>query len=639
MQGVSRRAAVALSVLAAALVVASPAAADAGKPKLSVSQLGSPPAKLQAGAGFQVAGTVVNKGKRRGTAAVQLFLRSASSPEARGTPAGSTRLERIKSKRAFDAEVSAPATLTPGSYVLAACVRKRGNRGPDRCRLAAAGVLVEGPAPAPPVFTPGARTLGDPILPQIGNGGYDVGHYNIDLDYEPGPNEFDGAVVTIAATAEQNLSQLSLDFQDLPVDAVKVNGAAATFQQVDATPAITGGGTQPMKLVINPASGIPDASQFTIEVDYHGEPQVFTDPDGSDEGWIPSPVCVPPLSCNSHFVVGEPMGSQAWFPSNNHPSDKATYDTTITVPTGQTAVGVGELIAQTANPDGTTTWSWSEDDPTSSYLVTASNGNFDFSGSGTVTEALTGRTLPIYNAVMTLATANSKTAITTLTARNQEMINLLGAHYGPYPLDSYGSLWDNLPSVGYALEVQTKSHFSSLPVGPAPSAGLASVYLHELSHQWWGDAVTLHDWNDLWFNEGWAQLSEWIFGDDSGSDPDSPEDHFDDEYANASPSEWSIAPAVLDNDPAKMFSPSFPTYTRGAMTLEGFREIVGAAAFDQFARDLQTQFAHGNIDTPEFIVFAKQSSGFTGPRLALLDEYFQQWLYGTTQPMLMPDDV
>ena len=183
------------------------------------------------------------------------------------------------------------------------------------------------------------------------------------------------------------------------------------------------------------------------------------------------------------------------------------------------------------------------------------------------------------------------------------MIDALGAHFGPYPLDSYGSLWDNVPALGYALEVQTKSHFSSLPAGPSPSAGLTSTYLHELAHQWWGNAVTLEHWNDIWFNEGWAQLSEWMFGFESGADPDSPEQQFDDEYAAASADDWSVAPAVLDNDPALLFS-TFPTYTRGGMTIEGYREIVGDAAFDDFAQGLQTEYAYDNISTEEFIAEA-----------------------------------
>ena len=37
-------------------------------------------------------------------------------------------------------------------------------------------------------FTRGARSLGDPLFPQIGNGGYDAAHYTIELDYDPVDN-------------------------------------------------------------------------------------------------------------------------------------------------------------------------------------------------------------------------------------------------------------------------------------------------------------------------------------------------------------------------------------------------------------------------------------------------------------------
>ena len=109
-----------------------------------------------------------------------------------------------------------------------------------------------------------------------------------------------------------------------------------------------------MKLVVDPAAGILNGAEFTVEVDYHGQPQVFTDPDDSIEGWIPA--CYPlspPQTCDGAFVVNEPMGAQSWFPSNNYPTDKATFDTLITVPAAKTALGVGELAAKTDNGDGT----------------------------------------------------------------------------------------------------------------------------------------------------------------------------------------------------------------------------------------------------------------------------------------------
>ena len=61
----------------------------------------------------------------------------------------------------------------------------------------------------------------------------------------------------------------------------------------------------------------------------------------------------------------------AWFPNNNHPRDKATYDFHITVPGTHTALGNGELVGATVdNADGTPTWNWHDGYPTATYLTT-----------------------------------------------------------------------------------------------------------------------------------------------------------------------------------------------------------------------------------------------------------------------------
>ena len=73
-----------------------------------------------------------------------------------------------------------------------------------------------------------------------------------------------------------------------------------------------------------------------MKVRYSGSPEPITDADTSIEGWIPA--CYPldpPQTCDGAFVVNEPIGAQSWFPSNNYPTDKATFDTLIRVPRGQ----------------------------------------------------------------------------------------------------------------------------------------------------------------------------------------------------------------------------------------------------------------------------------------------------------------
>ena len=147
-----------------------------------------------------------------------------------------------------------------------------------------------------------------------------------------------------------------------------VNGAAATLtQDVDAA-------TFKYKLVVTPAAGIANNSTFTVKVNYAGNPRNFLDPDDSFEGFMRT------TSSPGAFVVNEPMGAMAWFPNNNHPRDKATYDWHLTVPAAYSTAGNGELVdarstTATARRPGTGTSTY----PMASYLSTSSIGLFDYS--------------------------------------------------------------------------------------------------------------------------------------------------------------------------------------------------------------------------------------------------------------------
>jgi len=489
-------------------------------------------------------------------------------------------------------------------------------------------------------YAPGARSLGDPLFPQIGNGGYQVKHYRIELDYDPATNEFEhGTETAILARATQNLSELSLDFQDLDVSRVRVNRRSADFEQVEATPDLSDNPdvTQPMKLVVTPhdKSRPRAGKKFKVEVSYSGAPQHITDPDTSIEGWIRA--CfpfVPPQTCDGAFVVNEPIGAQSWFPNNNYPTDKASFDTEITVPNGKTAVGVGELRSRKKNRDGTRTWRWHEDDPTATYLTTATVGDFD-NDFTRMTETSTNKRLDVYNSIDSSSTQAQKDAINASLARAPGQLNYLSDLLGRYPLDSIGAVADRAAGVGYALEVQTKPHYAGGFSTGNPSINI-STQLHEIGHMWLGNSVSPATWHEIWFNEGWATWLEWLWAFEANGSPDSPADNFDALY-NDPDFEWDIAPAVLDNDPANLFN-GFAVYDRSAMMIEGYRQIVGDARFYPFLRTLVAEFRYGNISLQEFVDLAKDESGLTGTDLALLDEYFQQWLFLEERPMLTPDD-
>jgi aminopeptidase N len=616
-----------------------PAGAQAApKPDMQLRGISEPPDHVETGAGLEVSGKVRNKGNAPGDAIITATLSDSATPQPGAVELGETTVTALapRTDRDFDIDGVVPESTPEGTYYQVVCVPKRGIKGQSKCKADSSPIEVSGAD-----FQPGARTLGDPLFPQTGNGGYDVQHYDLELDYDPETNLFeDGTRTTITAKATQDLSELSLDFQDLPVSGVTVDGAAATFTQEDAEPPLSDNPavTQPMKLIVTPAEGIRQGEEFELVVSYTGEPRVITDADESIEGWIPAcyPGTVPAEDvCDGGFTVNQPNGSQGWFPGNHYPTDKATFDTSITVPAGTTAFGMGELASTVPNAGtGEETWNWSSAQPASSYLATATNGDFIYEA-GSIPEVSTGRTLDTYHGIDSSATPGQLDSVQASIRRMRGQLNFLSERVlGPYPFDSMGVVADRVAGVGYALENQTKAHFAGAFSGSGPSVSVTTL-LHEVAHQWIGNSVAIETWPDLWFNEGWATWLTWYWAYEDNSSTTSPAEQWQANYDNPS-NDWSQAPATLD-EPEELFS-TFPVYTRGAMTLEGYRQIIGDDAFFAFSEKLAQQFADDNISTEEFIDFALAESGLSGADLQLLDDYFQQWLYGSTKPDITAED-
>jgi aminopeptidase N len=448
--------------------------------------------------------------------------------------------------------------------------------------VTAAALAMAAPAGAATFGSPG---LGDPFFPLAGNGGYDVDHYSLALDYARAGNRLEGRA-TISATATQALDRFDLDLRGFAVAGVDVNGAPAAFAR-DA-----------QELQITPRGRLAAGKAFTVRVDYAGVPDVITDPDGSIEGWVPTN--------DGAFVVGEPQGSPGWYPANDNPRDKATYDFAITVPAGITALANGVLAGPAVPAGGKTTWRWREDDPMAPYLATATNGRFDL-------DVQTGPDhLPIYNAVDSGLNPKRKATAKSLLSMAPEIVAFFSELYGPYPFNAAGGIVDPAPDVGYSLETQTKPNYAYVPD--------ELTVVHELSHMWYGDAVTLTEWPDIWLHEGFATFSEWIWRERHGGE--SAQATFDRLYADRQ-FPWSPAPAALQR-PSQLFST--PVYDRGGMTLQALRAKVGDDTFFRILRDWFVQNRNGNVTTPEFIVLAEAESGLD------LDAFFDAWIYTPAKP-------
>jgi aminopeptidase N len=440
-----------------------------------------------------------------------------------------------------------------------------------------------------------ARSVGDEVLPGIGNLGYDVDHYTLELEYDPDTDEL-SAVVAIEATATDTISSLSLDFTGFTVTEVTIDGVPARFTTASA------------KLLIGSGAPVPAGEGFTVTVAYTGTPQparsaAFEDPIGwfnTDQG--------------AH-VLAEPDVSHTWFPVNDHPSDRAGYTFVLTVPDPFFAAASGTLVSTTAG-DGWTTYVWESADAMAPYLATVVVGEYVMVDDTASTDRSGVR---VRNVMTSEMAAGPPDAL----SRQGEMIGFFSDLFGSYPYDEYGIAIVDGAGFG-AMETTTLSVFGDTFVtarGRIGSVGLFELVLvHELAHHWFGNHVGLRRWKDIWLNEGFATYAEWLWLEDVEGRA------FLDEGIERERRELVEAGVVAPGDPSadRLFGEA--SYRAGAMVLHALRLTVGDDAFFTTMRRYVDRFGGLTATTDDFIAVAEEVSGRS------LGDLFVPWLYGTTLP-------
>ncbi|WP_439678840.1 M1 family metallopeptidase [Embleya sp. MST-111070] len=456
---------------------------------------------------------------------------------------------------------------------------------------AAAGALalllsVPASASAAAQAGPGAPGIGDPYYPTAGNGGYDVSHYDIRLKYQPATDDLEGTT-TILATAGQDLTRFDLDFV-LKVSEVLVNGRPATF-------AATG----EHELEITPARVITKGSPITVVVRYADRPGTVLR--GGVSGWLRTP--------DGGIAANEPEGAAWWYPSNDHPTDKATFDVSVLVPDGTQVISNG--TSTQSSRAGWTRYNYRQTKPQATYLATVAIGKFDIR-----TDTTPGG-LPVITAYSRDLGDNAGAAQASV-ERTGELVDWLSGRFGPYPFGTVGGYVPNVPT-GYALETQGQIFYS--PAQFARGAN-TSVVVHELAHQWYGDSVSVRRWSDIWLNEGFARYSQWLW---SEHENEGTAQELADYVYNLYPADnvfWTIKPG--DPGPDQQFAGA--VYDRGAVAVQALRNAVGDEKFFQILKGWPTERRYGNATVQDFQAYAERISGKP------LAELFTTWLFTPSKP-------
>ncbi len=326
---------------------------------------------------------------------------------------------------------------------------------------------------------------------------YDVLRYDLDLTVDPQEQLLTGTVQLVFTVAAASLDEVVLDLSSaLAVESVSYHASPALHVH-DAD-----------SLVIDLGASLGNGEVDSLTVAYRGF--LFqTEPEsGYHRGlFLEEYTAGDPPDSNAGIVIAsisEPAWAKYWWPCKDRPDDKALATVSVTVPDTLVAVSNGTLVAETTPEPGWTTWSWREDYPIASYLISVAISDYiELTDHCSTVDS----EIPLHNWVLPGLEDNALLEFVDLC----EMIEACESKFGPYPFagEKYGHAlirW----GLG-AMEHQTVTSISStlfLGLGHAER-----VIIHELGHQWFGDAIGPRYWADIWLNEGFATYTEALWAE------------------------------------------------------------------------------------------------------------------------------
>jgi aminopeptidase N len=433
------------------------------------------------------------------------------------------------------------------------------------------------------LVAPSARSDTYPRQP-----GVDVIHYLFKLELmSEGDDEIKGETTVTVKFVAEGVSELLLDLisssngKGMTVSSVVSGGRAVDFEHR----------ADRLRIALSPSPRRGDELQFTVA--YSGIPA-----DGLR------------LIPNIHgertaFSENWPNKARHWLPMVDHPYDKATGEFVVTAPARYQVIANGLLIEEIDLEGGFRQTHWRQSLPISSWLYAIGVARFAVHHAGTV------RGVPLQSWVFP---QDREKGYALFEQTSRRAVEFFSERIAPYPYEKLANV--QAAGMGGGTEHATAIFYGEKGV----TAGRGPV-VHEVAHQWWGNAVTENDWDDVWLSEGFATYFTHLYVH-----------HYDGREAFVAGLRRDIQ-TVLD---AEQKMPDTPVihrnlddmrrvlnrfvYQKGGWVLHMLRRMVGEDAFWTGIHTYYRRYEHANASTDDFRLVMEQASGMD------LEWFFRQWL-------------
>lgn len=428
---------------------------------------------------------------------------------------------------------------------------------------------------------------------------YDLQHSKIVLKFDLTQKKVIGDVTHTLSILKEGTEQIWFDSVGLTIQSVTVNKEAAKFESKDG------------RLTVPLASAAKAGQKFNVEIQYEGKPTkglyfILPDKDYPDR---PKEI----------WTQGESEDTRYYLPTYDYPNDRLTTETILTVPAAWITVANGKLMGVTDAGNGNKTWTWRENLPSSTYLITVVAGEFD-----ELKETWRGMPVTYY------APKGRGDRLKVNYGRTPQMLEFFSKRLGvDYPWEKYAqSMVDDFVAGGMENSSATTNTSTSLThekLAHEYTTGEDPLISHELGHQWFGDMVTCKDWGNIWLNEGFATFMErlWV-------EHNFPKDQIEYEL-------WSDARDWFENadlyqkpivrhdfDDSSEFDGN--AYNKGGWVLMMLRHEIGEEAFYAGLKHYLEVNRGRNVVTADLTRAIEEATH------ANVDHFFSQWIYGAGAP-------
>lgn len=311
------------------------------------------------------------------------------------------------------------------------------------------------------------------------------------------------------------------------------------------------------------------------------------------------------------FSDNWPDKGRNWLPIVDHPYDKSTCEFIVKAPSHYQVVSNGLIKEETDLKDGYRITHWKQSVPIASWLYVLGVAKFAVQ----YVEKFDNKSIETW-----VYYQDREKGFYDFAEPTKQVLEFYSDYIGPFAYEKLANIQSN--SVSGGMEAASAILYSESSVKGDRNERWRNVVIHEIAHQWFGNAVTEYDWDDVWLSEGFATYFTLLFiehqyGRDAFLSGLADSKKRVDAFHVKNPGYRIIHDNLKDMSQVT----SSHTYQKGSWILHMLRGILGTDVFWKGIRLYYSRYMNGSATTADFRRAMEEISGKD------LKDFFEQWLY------------